>query len=240
MSAPRRLTRTAALAVAVGLATLACAGTASAHVTADPEQAEQGGYAKIAFRVPNERPDSGTVKLTVTLPADHPLTSMRTKPVPGWTAQVQKARLDHPVEVEGTQVTEAVRSITWTAQPGTRIGPDEFAEFEVSMGKLPTDTRQLVFPTDQTYESGEVVSWNAPPPAEGAEEPEHPAPSVTLVPEPESGHGHGPGHRHGEEKHANHGADNTARWLGGAGLVVGALGLGIGVGALVRSRKSRP
>jgi hypothetical protein len=33
-------------------------------------------------------------------------------------------------------------------------------------------------------------------------------------------------------------SDGTARWLGGAGLVVGALGLGIGVGATLRARKA--
>jgi hypothetical protein len=33
-------------------------------------------------------------------------------------------------------------------------------------------------------------------------------------------------------------SDGTARWLGGAGLVVGALGLGVGVGATLRARKA--
>ncbi len=33
--------------------------------------------------------------------------------------------------------------------------------------------------------------------------------------------------------------DDTARWLGGAGLLVGALGLGVGGGALVSTRRTR-
>jgi hypothetical protein len=32
-------------------------------------------------------------------------------------------------------------------------------------------------------------------------------------------------------------SDNTARWLGGAGLLVGAIGLGFGAGAVLRSRR---
>ena len=32
--------------------------------------------------------------------------------------------------------------------------------------------------------------------------------------------------------------DDTARWLGGAGLLVGALGLGLGMGAVLRTRRS--
>jgi periplasmic copper chaperone A len=33
-------------------------------------------------------------------------------------------------------------------------------------------------------------------------------------------------------------ADTTARWLGGSGLLVGALGLGVGAGAVLRSRRT--
>jgi len=33
-------------------------------------------------------------------------------------------------------------------------------------------------------------------------------------------------------------SDNTARWLGGAGLLVGAVGLGVGAGATIRARKA--
>jgi len=32
--------------------------------------------------------------------------------------------------------------------------------------------------------------------------------------------------------------DTTARWLGGAGLLVGALGLGVGGGAVLRTRRA--
>ena len=34
------------------------------------------------------------------------------------------------------------------------------------------------------------------------------------------------------------GADTTARWIGGAGLAVGALGLGVGAGAVLRTRRA--
>ncbi|MBB5154247.1 YcnI family copper-binding membrane protein [Saccharopolyspora phatthalungensis] len=215
--------------------------TASAHVTAQPGEAAKGGYAKVAFRVPNERPNAGTVQIKVTFPEQYPLSSVRTKPMPGWTAQVEKVQIA-PVEVAGAQVTEAVRSITWSAQPGTRLGPNEFNEFEATIGALPTNTDQLVMPTTQTYDNGEVVSWDAPPPAEGAAEPEHPAPSLKLVDEAEGEHSHGgamQGQQHEEQAASSATGDDTARWLGGAGLVVGALGLGVGAGALARSRKAQ-
>jgi hypothetical protein len=49
----------------------------------------------------------------------------------------------------------------------------------------------------------------------------------------------GGGHGH-HDAEAPAATDTTARWLGGIGLLVGALGLGLGVGAVARTRRSRP
>jgi uncharacterized protein YcnI len=236
------------VAVATGAVMLFGSGVASAHVTAKVlgEDAAQGGYTKITFRVPNEDDKAGTVKVEVQLPADAPIASMRTKPVPGWKAAITMAKLDEPVEVHGAEVTEAVGKITWTADPGVRINPGEFAEFEVSGGPLP-EVDELVMPAIQTYDNKEVVKWDAPPPAEGDEEPEHPAPTIALSPEAEGGHhaaaapdsAASASHEDVEPAaSAQSTSDDTARWLGGAGLVVGALGLGFGVGATMRARRT--
>lgn len=239
------LARTALALGAAGALTLVGSGVAFAHVTAQPGTAEKGSYAVVAFRVPSELPNAGTVKLEVTLPTDHPIVSARTEPFPGWTAQVVKQPLPTPVERNGAKITEAVRTVTWTAQPGTRIGPTEFAEFKVSLGRLPDDVDELVLPTVQTYDDNTVVRWDQPTPP-GGEEPEHPAPTLKLTEPAGDGHGHG---SHGQAAqvggHTGHaaaapsGTDKTARWLGGAGLLVGALGLGVGVGAVARTRRSK-
>ncbi|WP_028938488.1 YcnI family protein [Pseudonocardia spinosispora] len=250
-STRRALVRAAATVAAAAALTLAGTGIASAHVTAQPGTAEQGSYAKVAFRVPSELPTAGTVKLQVTLPADHPIASVRTAPLPGWTAEVTKGPINPPIESHGTKITEAVRTITWTAQPGTRLGPTEFADFEVSLGALPDNTDKLVMPAQQTYDDGTVVNWDQVQ-ADGADEPEHPAPTLKLVPPAGGAHG---GHSHGDMSAAAHGSatstssdaghdeasegtDNTARWLGGIGLVLGALGLGLGIGSVARNRRS--
>jgi uncharacterized protein YcnI len=228
---PRRSALRAGTVVAVAT-TVALLGAAPAlaHVTAQPGHAEKGGYAVIALRVPNESDTAGTVKLEVTLPADHPITSVRTTPRPGWTATMTKAPLNPPVERYGRSITEAVRTVTWTADPGVRIGPGEFVEFPLSLGPLPTDTDRLVLPTVQTYDDGEVVAWDQPPAADGSE-PERPAPTVTLT-EPT---GDDAANTTAPNTAAPH-TDSTARWLGGAGLLVGALGLGLGGGAVLRTR----
>jgi periplasmic copper chaperone A len=258
MSTPRThwrpLARAGATFAAAAALALVSTGVAYAHVTAQPDGVAKGSYAKIAFRVPTESATAGTVKLVVTLPADHPITSVRTSPIPGWTAQIEKAPINPPVESDGKRINEAPRTITWTAQPGTRIGPTEFAEFDVSMGPLPTDADQLSFPAAQYYDDGKVVNWDQPQ-APGGPEPEHPAPTVRLVAGGGGHHdaaaaehgaasaaategGHGSGDPGGSGGDTTGGVDNTARWLGGIGLVLGALGLGLGAGAVARTRRS--
>ncbi|MFJ6670448.1 YcnI family protein [Actinosynnema sp. NPDC091369] len=230
----------AVLATAAFLA-LTTAGSASAHVTAStPKDAVQGGYTKVTFRVPNERPDAGTVKVEVNLPAEYPLASVSTKPTPGWKVEAVKEKLATPVKSHGREVTEAVRTVTWTADPGTRIEPGQFNEFDLSIGPLPDTTDQLVLPAKQTYDSGEVVDWNAAPPAEGADEPERPAPVLKLVAKTGDDHGTATATAVADDGHdtAATATDDTARWLGGAGLAVGALGLGLGAGAVLRSRRA--
>jgi periplasmic copper chaperone A len=248
MSKYRHVRRAVAVLALTGVAALLGGGVANAHVTAKiiGEPAVQGGYTKITFRVPNEDNTAGTVKLEIKLPAEYPMTSVRTKPTPGWAAQVTKMKLDKPVTSHGNEITEAVSTIVWTAAPGTRIGPGEFAEFELSAGKLPENTDKLIIPAIQSYDNGKVVSWDSPPPAPGGEEPEHPAPVVPLAPATGDEHGAATVANAAPPAQSGHtdsataegdSTDSTARWLGGAGLIVGALGLGVGAGATLRSRR---
>nr|WP_253840351.1 DUF1775 domain-containing protein [Actinokineospora globicatena] len=58
---------------------------------------------------------------------------------------------------------QAIGSITWTAAAGTRIGPRQFATFEVLLGNLPRTADRLVIPATQTYDDGKVVRWANPP-----------------------------------------------------------------------------
>jgi hypothetical protein len=138
---------------------------------------------------------------------------------------------------------KAVRTVTWSADPGTRIGPGEYLDFPLSLGPLPTGVDELVLPAVQTYDDGEVVSWDQPMNADGSE-PERPAPSVALGPAAAGGDHHAAMAMPGTpQQPAADGADTagtsdpTARRLAGAGLLVGALGLGVGAGAVLRSRR---
>ncbi|WP_198045561.1 YcnI family copper-binding membrane protein [Kitasatospora mediocidica] len=234
----RRLAAVAALTTGT---VLAFAAPAFAHVTVQPGTAQAGGYTAVAFRVPDESDTAGTTKLEVTVPTDHPVTSVSTQPLPGWTATVEKSKLATPVKsAKGATITDAVSKITWTADAGTKVGPGQFQEFKISLGPLPTDTDKLVFKALQTYDDGTVVRW-IDEAQSGQPEPQHPAPTLTLTKadaaSPAAG-GHQMGGTGSQDATVTVAAaksdDSTARTLGVVGIVVGVIGAGLGVLGLRR------
>jgi uncharacterized protein len=158
------------------------ASPASAHVTVSRPDARAGGYGKVVFRVPTESDTASTTKVRVTLPEDTPFASVGAQPKPGWTVDVEKAKLDEPITSHGTTLTEAVRTVTWSTD-GDGIAPGEFDEFALSLGRMP-DVEALTFAAEQTYDDGEVVAWDQPT-EEGQDEPEHPAPVLELASAPD-------------------------------------------------------
>jgi uncharacterized protein YcnI len=180
------LHRRATFVVAVALsAVLIVASAGGAHVAVQPGSVAKGSFSIFSFSVPNERDDANTVKVEVTFPIKYPIASVSVKPMPGWTITTEKTKLAKPVTTDDGEVTEAVSTITWTATSGG-LKPGEFDLFTVSAGPLPTNTRQLAFPTLQTSSDGEVVRWIQTT-AKGAPEPDFPVPTLTLT-KASSGH----------------------------------------------------
>jgi uncharacterized protein YcnI len=239
MSTHRKLAaRVGATVTATSLLVLATAGIASAHVTAhSPDNPAKGGDAEITFRVPNEEATANAVKLRVNFSTTSPITNADLEPVPGWTAHETMMTLPKPVHMDNEDVTTAVQSITWTATSGGGIAPGQFQEFAISVEGLPDNTNTLVMPAIQTYANGDVINWDQPTVA-GQAEPEHPAPNLALAP---VGSADGsPVAATAAPQSAPPAAatsDDTARWLGGIGIVIAALGLGFGLGAFVRGRR---
>ncbi len=216
---------------ATGLVSLALIGfpavAAEAHVSVKADSTSAGSFSQLTFRVPNESDTAGTVKVSVELPKETPFRFVSVKPVPGWSVEAEESPLPEPVENEGTTITKAVQTVTWTAEKGNQISSGEYQEFSISAGPLPA-AGDLALPATQTYSDGEVVEWNEPTPASG-EEPEHPAPTVAVVAAGAEGEGEAGAEPSAaapapvEEAAATTagGSDPTARWLAGAALVVG-------------------
>ncbi|MET8575511.1 YcnI family protein [Streptomyces sp. NPDC005012] len=239
-----KASRIAAAVAAAGASVLLLSTPSFAHVSVQPEgAAAKGGYATVAFKVPNERDNASTTKLEINFPADHPLASVMPQPVQGWDVEVTRGKLDKPLELHGRQVDEAVTKVVWTAEDEKKGGiqPGFFQKFPVSVGPLPEDADELVFKALQTYSNGEVVRWIEL--QEGEEEPEAPAPVLALSAPAEDGHGHGAeteakaeagkdddeGHDDSHATTASGTTDTAARVLGVIGIVVGAAGVAFGV-----------
>ncbi|SEC95101.1 YcnI family protein [Streptomyces sp. TLI_105] len=219
-------------------------GTAFAHVSVQPQgEAAKGGYATVNVKVPNERDNASTVKVEINFPLDHPLASVMPQPLPGWKAEVTKSKLAKPLELHGKKINEVVSKVTWTAD-GSKIGPGQFQQFPLSLGRLPEDTDELVLKAIQTYDNKEVVRWIEEQ-KEGAEEPENPAPVLKLSAASADHHGGAApsasaetdekaGHDdktadHEETAAASSATDTTARVLGVIGILVGVAGVAFGV-----------
>ncbi|MEV6603143.1 YcnI family protein [Kutzneria sp. NPDC051319] len=232
------LLRAGGVTIAVLCLLVAAAGAASAHVTAvSQDKVVKGGDAVITFRVPDEDDTARTTKFTVTFPTSAPVLSADTQAVAGWSADVATAKLDKPLTVGDLTVTQVVSSVTWTAQNGAGIAPEQFQQFSVAVEGLPSTVDELVMPATQTYDSGKVVNWSDQPAAAGAQEPEHPAPHLTLAAANDDASAPT---TTAATPMVMASQDDGARWLGGTALLIAALALGFGVGALSRRRRSRP
>ena len=143
-------------------------GVASAHVTVKPNEVVAGGFQTFFVQVPNERDNASTTKVEIEFP--QAFASVSFQPKPGWKRTVKMVTFDEPIEAFGDQVTEGVGTVTWS---GGEIAPGEFETFYFSAGVVPES--ELVFPSLQTYSSGEVVRWIGPPDSE------EPAPVVQAI-----------------------------------------------------------
>lgn len=227
--------------IAAGSIALALAAPlgASAHVTLDDNTAAAGSFTLVTFKVPNESATASTSVVTVTLPSDTPFAYVSYVPVPGWTTELVTTTLPEPVTIGETELTEAVTSVVWTADPGSEVEAGQLQLFPLSVGAVP-DVGSLALPVDQTYTDGSVVAWDGTD--EGAE---HPAPVLYVNDAPAADHHDGGEHADegdgdGDETAAATaaGPDVLARGLGVAGLVLGAGGLAFGLSSRRTTRKA--
>ena len=230
--------RLKSIAAGVAAASLLAPAAASAHVTLQPNTIPAGGFARFDVRVPNEQDDAGTTKVVVKMPPGFYSASYEAQP--GWTTEVTMRKLDTPGELHGEEVTEEVDTITWTGD-GERgiIEPGQFKDFGISVavpqGKAGT---KLKFPSNQTYEGGEVVRWI------GAEDADKPAPIVTL--EAAAGeHGAATAETQNTAGPAAQTSgvsqddvdDKASKGLATGALIVGALGLIVGIAGFAAGRR---
>lgn len=246
-SALRNTLRAAGRTAAVGTAALGLvllgAGTASAHVTVTPSTTAAGSYTVLTFSVPHGCDGSATTSVAISMPEE--IIAVTPTVNQGWEVEKKMKKLDTPVDNgHGGQYTERVDQIVYTAKTPL---PDGMRDtFELSL-KLPEkEGAKLAFPAVQKCEKGETPWIEVA--ADGAEEPEHPAPYIVLT----AAKGAEQGAAAPAETaiapaadaqpaasdsaaSSSSGAPGVVAW---AGLALGAIGAAAGVTALVRGRKT--
>jgi periplasmic copper chaperone A len=233
------------VAAATGLLTLALAGTAGAHITADPGEAPSDSYATVDFSVGHGCEESPTTEVRIQIPPSVPSVTPAVNPL--WDVATKEGKKDK-VELHGETITRGVSEVTYTAkQP---LPADRLDLLTMSV-KLPAgeEGESIYFPTIQSCEKGQNRWIQIPAEGESAEELEEPAPAVVLT-AAEGGHGGGAA---SEEDAAGQSSaqpaasvqaasvssddDGAPMWLAITALGVGALGLVAGVGGLMAGRR---
>ncbi|MFZ7088179.1 YcnI family protein [Curtobacterium sp. RRHDQ10] len=231
------VTATAGIAAAIVLGT---AAAASAHIEATATDTAADSYTTLTFSVPHGCDGSPTTALTFHVPSS--VIEVTPTVNPNWTiskatepyTSASSAADSENPEDAGTRVT----SVTYTAT--TPLPADERDTFQLSLSLPDGKAGDVVaFPVTQTCEQGSTA-WDQVQEA-GQDEPEHPAPSVTLtaaIPGADDDDDHAAAHATAAaaatDTTSTGAPDNVARGLGIAGLVVGAVGV---VSAVATARK---
>ncbi|MRG59927.1 DUF1775 domain-containing protein [Agromyces sp. CFH 90414] len=231
------LASTAALGGGILLA-LAAPLSASAHVGVEASSTAAGSYTVLSFSTPHGCGESPTTKLTFTMPEGVDRVTPTVNP--GWTIEKVVEDLPEPkTDSHGANLVDRDAQVVYTAV--TPLPSDLRDVIELSL-QLPADAEgeTLAFPVLQECAEGST-DWSEVAEA-GGEEPEHPAPSITVTAAADDAHGgHGTADDADDSGHADdsaHAADGTsaettatttddpvARWLAAGGLAVGVVGV---------------
>jgi uncharacterized protein YcnI len=243
----RRTRMTIAMTIAACWGVLLIPVGAQAHISLHPNTIPAGAFTTLDVRVPGEQEGAYVTKLDVLFPAG--FTGVDYENVAGWSTKVIETRLATPIKEDGETIDMEVSQIVWTwVGPLGKVNNGQFINFPLSLA-IPDDAagRALEFRTVQTYSNGQVVHWISP-----SLEAEHPAPRINItvkggVVQEVAGDEAGPtaGEIPGTRAAAtsgtttSSGTSGASQGLAVAALIVGALGLLAGLGALVSARKLR-
>lgn len=143
------------------LLTLSLAPVTFAHVVVKPAEVGVGAFQTFTIGVPNEQ-DNPTVGLRLVIPSGLEYVMPNVKP--GWTIETKKTGEGDP-PAGGAKVTE----IIWT-EGSIPVGQrDEF----VFSAKVPAKESSIKWKAYQTYENGDVVSWDQEPTKHATKKEDH-------------------------------------------------------------------
>lgn len=218
---------------------------AAAHVTANPNHAPAEGYIATSLRVGHGCGDAATVEVAVRMPSG--VLSATPEQLPGWAVETVMGELDEPYDSHGETVTEGVREVVWTAEPGNELDAHQYRDFGLSLRLSGEPGETLYFPTVQTCTEGENAWIEIPDTVEEWDTLDSPAPYVTLsaaadgsadAADASSDEAEAVGASTSDADAAVAAADDeTSGVMTWAALVLGLIGAVAGVGALMVARR---
>ncbi len=239
------------IAVLVAAASLLAPAGAQAHVSIHPNTIPAGAFATIDVRVPGEQQGAYVKRVDTLLPAG--FTSVDYETVRGLEREGgrKQARQAARAKTARRSTRRSRRSCGRGQGRRARSATASSCSFRCRSRSPPTRAaRPLEFRTVETYSDGQVVHWIDP-----SLDAEHPSPRINVtakggVIEDVAGDEAGPaaGQTGGTAGASGSPASRPLRrspaataseGLGIAALIVGALGLLAGIGALVAARRAR-
>jgi uncharacterized protein YcnI len=232
-----------ALLLAAGV--LAAPAAAQAHISLHPNTVPAGAFATLDVRVPGEQEGAYIKEVDVLFPQG--FTGVDYENVPGWSTKVIETKLGTPIKEDGETIDTEVSQIVWTwTGPLGKVNNGQFIQFPLSLA-IPDDAtgKALEFRTVQTYSNGQAVHWISP-----SLSAEHPSPRINVIARggviqdiagdeagPEAGQTAGSSSTPTPTPVAATSSGGASKGLGITALILGALGLIAGLGALAASRR---
>jgi periplasmic copper chaperone A len=234
--------KTTKLAAVLTLGSLAIPAGAQAHISLHPNTIPAGAFATLDVRVPGEQEGAYVKKVDILFPRG--FTGVDYENVPGWSTKVIESKLATPIKEDGETIDTEVSQIVWVwTGPLGKVENGQFIQFPLSL-PIPENAtgKALEFRTVQTYSNGQVIHWIEP-----SLSAEHPSPRINVtakggVIEDVAGEEAGPEAGQTNSSASMPAASNSSgsrasKSLGITALILGALGLIVGLGALVASRR---
>jgi uncharacterized protein YcnI len=243
-----RIHRYRAIACAAFTFALVAPAVAQAHISIHPNTVPAGAYATLNVSVPGEQEGAYVTKLDMLLPPG--FTSVDYEVVPGWKVSEVTTKLAKPIQSDDGPISDEVSQIIWTwTGPLGKLENGQFMEFPLSVA-IPDNGagKALKFKTLQTYSNGQTVRWIEP----GLED-ANPAPTINVtakggvledVAGDEAGPTAGQGGATGMAGMAGMAtpaatSSGASKGLAIVALIIGALGLLVGMVALLFARRIR-
>jgi uncharacterized protein YcnI len=239
--------RPSKIAVLATAGALLAPAAAQAHISLHPNTIPAGAFATLDVRVPGEQQGAHATKVTMLLPPG--FTSVAYENVPGWSVKVVNQKVSPPIQTREGPVNEDISQIIWSwGGPLGMVNNNQFIQFPLSVA-VPDNLagQALQFKTLETYSNGQVVHWIDP-----SLSAEHPAPRINVTARggviedvagreagPEAGQATGQPRSGGQTTPIAASSGGASKGLGLAALIVGALGLLLGLGALLATRRAR-